>query len=60
MRTAPLWGVRMRTRLMHDGTSFTLRDAVMRHGGEAQDVRHHFEKLSHADQEAILQFLSSL
>ena len=60
VRTAPLWGVRMRTRLMHDGASVTLRDAVMRHGGEAHEVRHHFQKLSHADQEAILQFLSSL
>jgi CxxC motif-containing protein (DUF1111 family) len=60
VRTAPLWGVRMRTRLIHDGASVTLRDAVRRHGGEAYDVRHHFEKLSRADQEAILQFLSSL
>src|SRR5262249_23986883 len=27
IRTAPLWGVRLRTRLMHDGTSVTFRDA---------------------------------
>jgi CxxC motif-containing protein (DUF1111 family) len=60
IRTAPLWGVRMRSRLMHDGNSVTLRDAVMRHAGEARDAQHKFEKLSKADQEAILQFLSSL
>ncbi len=60
MRTAPLWGVRLHSRLMHDGATVTLRDAVTRHGGEAAEVRHKFEKLSHADQEAILQFLSSL
>jgi len=45
---------------MHDGTTVTLRDAVTRHAGEAAEVKRHLEKLSHADQEAILQFLSSL
>jgi len=60
IRTAPLWGVRLRSRLMHDGVTLTLRDAVMRHAGEAQDAQHRFTKLSHADQEAILQFVSSL
>jgi CxxC motif-containing protein (DUF1111 family) len=60
VRTAPLWGVRLRSRLMHDGLSVTLRDAVVRHGAEASEVAHRFEKLSPADQEAILQFLRSL
>jgi len=35
MRTAPLWGVRFRTRLMHDGASYTFSDAILRHSGEA-------------------------
>src|SRR3989442_15908642 len=30
VRTAPLWGVRLRPRLMHDGASLTLRDAILR------------------------------
>jgi len=60
IRTAPLWGVRFRNRLMHDGTSSTLRDAVLRHSGEAVDVNHRFQRLSQGDQEAILEFLSSL
>ena len=60
IRTAPLWGVRLHSRLMHDGTSLTLRDAVTRHAGEASEVKHKFERLPKADQEAILQFLSSL
>jgi CxxC motif-containing protein (DUF1111 family) len=60
IRTAPLWGVRFRNRLMHDGTSSTLRDAVLRHSGEAGDVSHRFQRLSQSDQEAILEFLSSL
>jgi CxxC motif-containing protein (DUF1111 family) len=60
IRTSPLWGLRFRNRLMHDGESTTLRDAILRHGGEAVEVTHHFQRLSHSDQEAILEFLSSL
>jgi CxxC motif-containing protein (DUF1111 family) len=60
VRTAPLWGVRLRSRLMHDGTTVTLRDAVTRHAGEARDVARHFNRLSQADQDAILEFLRSL
>ena len=60
IRTPPLWGVRMRSRLMHDGATVTLRDAVMRHRGEAKDAQHKFKKLSQADQEAVLKFVGSL
>ncbi len=60
LRTAPLWGVRFRNRLMHDGGSTTLREAILRHSGEAVEVTHHFQRLSRSDQEAILAFLSSL
>jgi CxxC motif-containing protein (DUF1111 family) len=60
MRTAPLWGVRMQPMLMHDGTSLTFRDAILRHRGEASDVTGRFGKLSGADQDAIIEFLKSL
>src|SRR5271168_4888153 len=60
IRTAPLWGVRLRPRLMHDGESLTLRDAILRHAGEARHVSQQFEKLSKEDQEALLEFLKSL
>jgi CxxC motif-containing protein (DUF1111 family) len=60
VRTAPLWGVRLRSRLMHDGTTVTLRDAVTRHRGEAGDTTSRFKKLPQADQETILEFLRSL
>jgi CxxC motif-containing protein (DUF1111 family) len=60
IRTAPLWGVRMQPMLMHDGASLTFRDAIVRHRGEASDVTKRFEKLSPADQEAIVEFLRSL
>ena len=60
IRTAPLWGVRLRPRLMHDGASLTLRDAIQRHRGEAMHVSQKFEKLKREDQEAIIEFLKSL
>src|SRR6266446_10282145 len=60
LRTAPLWGVRFRNRLMHDGGSTTLRDAILRHRDEAFESAHRFERMSAADQQAILEFLSSL
>jgi CxxC motif-containing protein (DUF1111 family) len=60
VRTAPLWGVRLRTRLMHDGTSVTFRDAILRHAGEAEQATRGFRKLAAKDQEAILEFLRSL
>jgi CxxC motif-containing protein (DUF1111 family) len=60
IRTAPLWGVRLRSRLMHDGSSPTLRDAILRHRGEAGHVSQQFEKLKREDQEAIIEFLKSL
>src|SRR5450755_461594 len=60
IRTAPLWGVRLRPRLMHDGASLTLRDAILRHHGEATHISQRFEKLKGEDQEAIIEFLMSL
>jgi CxxC motif-containing protein (DUF1111 family) len=60
IRTAPLWGVRLRPRLMHDGESLTLLDAITRHHGEASHVIQQFEKLKRNDQDAIIEFLKSL
>src|SRR6202008_4517856 len=60
IRTAPLWGVRLRPRLMHDGGSLTLLEAIERHRGEASHVAQKFEKLKRPDQDAIMEFLRSL
>src|SRR5271157_1942793 len=60
IRTAPLWGVRTRSRLMHDGASLTLHDAIARHGGEAKGAAKRFKRLPAADREALLIFLQSL
>jgi CxxC motif-containing protein (DUF1111 family) len=60
MRTAPLWGLRTHERLMHDGLSFTLREAILRHQGEASHVTSRFKALKGAEERALLIFLSSL
>jgi CxxC motif-containing protein (DUF1111 family) len=60
IRTAPLWGLRLRSRLMHDGLSVQLDDAVRRHKGESVEVTARFLKLSSSDQKALLVFLQSL
>lgn len=60
IRTAPLWGLRLRSRLMHDGNSVQLEDAIRRHKHEAEEVSEQFFKLKAADQKAVLAFLQSL
>jgi CxxC motif-containing protein (DUF1111 family) len=60
IRTAPLWGLRLRSRLMHDGNSVQLDDAIRRHQHEAEKISEKFFKLKPADQKAVLVFLGSL
>jgi CxxC motif-containing protein (DUF1111 family) len=60
MRTAPLWGMRIRPRLMHDGLSMTREDAIDRHAGEATQVISAFHALTPAQRAKVLKFLSSL
>ncbi len=60
IRTAPLWGLRLRSRLMHDGNSVQLEDSIRRHKREAEEVSERFFKLKPADQAAVLAFLQSL
>lgn len=60
IRTAPLWGLRLRSRLMHDGKSVQLNDAIRRHRGESSQVIERFLKLKPADQKALFAFLQSL
>jgi CxxC motif-containing protein (DUF1111 family) len=60
IRTASLWGLRLRSRLMHDGTSVELGDAIRRHKGEAAIETQRFSRLKPAEQKALLAFLQSL
>ncbi len=61
LRTPPLWGVRTRSRLMHDGLSLTFNDAILRHGGEAAGVtgRYRFQ-LNDKERKQLITFLRSL
>jgi CxxC motif-containing protein (DUF1111 family) len=60
IRTAPLWGLRLRSRLMHDGASVQLDDAIRRHKGESEEVTQRFLRLNASDRKALMAFLQSL
>jgi len=59
-RTPPLWGLRFRYGMMHDGNSTGSHQAIMRHGGEATTVRQQYERLTPAEKQQLHAFLSSL
>jgi CxxC motif-containing protein (DUF1111 family) len=60
MRTSPLWGLRTKSRLMHDLLSLTRNDAILRHGGEATAVINNYRFLSRSQREQLIAFLNSL
>ena len=60
IRTAPLWALRTRNRLMHDGLSFTKQEAILRHGNQAAGVRDRYSALSDNEKQLVMKFLDSL
>lgn len=60
MRTAPLWGLRFRRPLLHDGRAANAEQAILMHGKEAEAARKRFEELPLQDKRALLAFLASL
>jgi CxxC motif-containing protein (DUF1111 family) len=60
LRTVPLWGLRIKSRFMHDNGSITLSDAIQRHAGEAQGVIASFTALTAGQQQQLITFLKSL
>src|SRR5262249_26023928 len=60
MRTAPLWGVRTRNRLMHDGESLKRNDAILNHFGQANPVIVNYIYLSTTQKNQLITFLNSL
>lgn len=60
LRTPPLWGVRLRSRLMHDGSALTFDEAIQRHGGEAYRVVRNFRDLTDQEHDRLITFLKSL
>lgn len=65
-RTAPLWGLGLRTReadntrLLHDGRAASIHEAIVWHGGEALPSRQRYLALTEQQQHALVTFLKAL
>ncbi len=65
-RTPPLWGIGLvsvvngHTNFLHDGRARNLEEAILWHGGEAEQSKNNFMNLKQTDREKILKFLNSL
>jgi CxxC motif-containing protein (DUF1111 family) len=59
-RTTPLWGLRFKGRMLHNGSAITLDEAIAAHGGEGTASRDRYFALPTHKQERIDAFLNSL
>lgn len=57
--TRPLWGVGSYTSFLDDSSAPTMKDAILRHGGEALRSRNTFARLTKQKQISIVRFLES-
>jgi len=60
VRTAPLWGIRTRNELMHDGENYTRNESILRHANEANGVINNYRALSTTQKNQLVSFLNSL
>ncbi|HSE19046.1 MAG TPA: di-heme oxidoredictase family protein [Pyrinomonadaceae bacterium] len=60
IRTPPLWGIRARNRLMHEGLNVTIFDSIQLHAGQATAARNNFNSLSAAQRNDLIAFVLSL
>jgi len=60
LRTPPLWGMRTRTRLMHDGLSLTVNEAIQRHGKQGNAVTAAWLLSTAREKTQLVRFLNSL
>jgi len=60
MRTAPLWGISVRTTFLHDGRARTIAEAITMHDGQGRASAEAFQNLSPKDKKALVQFVKSL
>jgi len=60
IRTAPLWGLRTRPQLLHDGRALTLIDAIEAHHNQAEKSRLRFDARPDAEKQQLLDFLNFL
>jgi CxxC motif-containing protein (DUF1111 family) len=66
-RTAPLWGISMykqilknRVNFLHDGRAGTIEEAILWHGGEAEQSKNSFVQLPANKQKVLIDFLERL
>jgi CxxC motif-containing protein (DUF1111 family) len=65
-RTPPLWGIGLiqdvngHQRLLHDGRAHGVLEAILWHGGEAEDSKQQVLRMSREDREALVKFVESL
>jgi len=65
-RTQPLWGIGMiekvngHTNFLHDGRARNIQEAILWHGGEAEQAKQFYASLQKKDRAAILKFLNTL
>lgn len=65
-RTSPLWGIGLTPSVsggeayLHDGRARTLEEAILWHGGEANQPKEEFRTMSAKDRAALIRFLKSL
>jgi CxxC motif-containing protein (DUF1111 family) len=60
IRTPPLWALRLRAKLLHDGSALTLADAILAHAGDATPVINNYLVLSSTQRNQLTAFLKSL
>jgi len=60
MRTAPLWGIRFRNHLLHDGRTGDIATAIRAHDGQGAASAAAFNLRNATDQHNLVQFVRSL
>ena len=65
-KTPPLWGIGLikkvnkHTRFLHDGRAKSIEEAIIWHGGEAEEIKNNYLNLNKEERNHILKFLNSL
>lgn len=65
-RTAPLWGIGLQkivnkhTFFLHDGRARNLEEAILWHGGEAENAKNAFKNFNKQDRDLMIGFIESL
>lgn len=66
-RTPPLWGLGLSKNsqggqyyLLHDGRARSIEEAIILHGGEAEQIKSNYQQLDDGDKANVIKFLESL